>query len=217
LKFNAPITVGMFVIGTKSINKKSEKKNKETTDVDTIISPVPDTIDSDTCIVKTAEPIHDSTKQFMNQEIGQITKIETINSVIMITIRRCVLFPDDSSSYACVDIKYLRPAFAITFHKLQGQTINVPLVVDPAHCFDSSMIYVALTRVTNLNLLSIIGNYNLWVTQAADTQRHTNVLKARECVKKINDLYTNQVDDISAYEIDYVKEFLTKLEFIKNI
>ena len=218
LSFNAPITVGMFVIGTKSINKKSGKNLDDSTDTDPIILPVPNTVDSDPVVINTTDIVHDSAKQFMNQEIGQVTKIETINSVIMVTIRRCVLFPDDTSNrgYACIDIKYLRPAFAITFHKLQGQTINVPLVVDPSHCFDPSMIYVALTRVTNLSLLSIIGNYNIWITQANETQRHTDVLKARDDVKKISDLYTDQVDNISAYEIDYVKQFLIKMEFIKN-
>lgn len=52
----------------------------------------------------------------------------------------------------------LNPAYAITFHRLQGQTLDCPLAVDLAGIFDHRMLYVAITRVRRLAQLTLVGD-----------------------------------------------------------
>ncbi len=93
---------------------------------------------------------------FMNQEIGRIEDIYYTKDGELknVSVRR--INNIRSSEIVIVSLSKLRPGYAFTFHKLQGQTIKHPLIIDPINCFDQSMIYVAITRITDLNLLSIV-------------------------------------------------------------
>ena len=136
-KFNAPITIGMLVMGTNTV-----KNGKDVI--------------------------------FMNREIGIIEDIHYTRDGDLknVSVRR--INNSKNHELALVSLSKLRPGYAFTFHGLQGQTIKHPLIIDPINCFDQSMIYVAITRVTNLNLLSIVtindaANYKKeWLDQIRD-------------------------------------------------
>ena len=118
-KFNAPITIGMLVMGTNTI-----KNGKDVI--------------------------------FMNREIGIIEDIHYTKEGNLKNVSVHRINNSKNHELALVSLSKLRPGYAFTFHGLQGQTIKHPLIIDPTNCFDQSMIYVAITRVTNINLLSIV-------------------------------------------------------------
>jgi len=51
----------------------------------------------------------------------------------------------------------LMPAYAVTVHKAQGETLRVPTLVDIRCAFVAGLLYVALSRVTDIDLLHIAG------------------------------------------------------------
>jgi len=52
----------------------------------------------------------------------------------------------------------LKPGFALTYHRCQGQTFDFPLALDLRRLFDRRMLYVAVTRVRNLAHLTLVGD-----------------------------------------------------------
>ena len=48
------------------------------------------------------------------------------------------------------------PGFAITYHKVQGQTFDFPLLLDTENIFDPCMLYVGVTRVTDKKYASLL-------------------------------------------------------------
>jgi len=56
-----------------------------------------------------------------------------------------------------VSLAKLKPAFAITFHRCQGQTFKCPVYVYLGSLFDQHMLYVALTRVQDIKNLHLVG------------------------------------------------------------
>ena len=48
------------------------------------------------------------------------------------------------------------PAYCITTHKMQGETINKPYAIHDFHMMDQKLKYVALTRATCKQIINII-------------------------------------------------------------
>ncbi len=69
-----------------------------------------------------------------------------------------IRFRRADGSLAVAPPSLLNPAYAITFHRLQGQTLDCPLAVDLAGIFDHRMLYVAITRVRRLAQLTLVGD-----------------------------------------------------------
>lgn len=68
-----------------------------------------------------------------------------------------VTFRRASGELASAPPSYLNPGYAITFHRLQGQTLDCPLAVDLRGIFEPAMLYVAVTRVRSLAQLTFVG------------------------------------------------------------
>jgi ATP-dependent exoDNAse (exonuclease V) alpha subunit len=69
-----------------------------------------------------------------------------------------------------VAIRTLNPGFALTYHRLQGQTFECPLYVSLRRLFDRSMLYVAVTRVTTFANLRLVGSLTIPKKKSAETQ-----------------------------------------------
>lgn len=68
-----------------------------------------------------------------------------------------VTFRRASGELASAPPSHLNPGYAITFHRLQGQTLDCPLAVDLQGIFEPAMLYVAVTRVRSLAQLTFVG------------------------------------------------------------
>jgi len=71
-------------------------------------------------------------------------------------------------------------AWAFTIHKMQGQTLDCPVVLHPEDPFDFGQLYVGLSRVRNYQQLTLTGRPPpLWLKpnrKAHDFLRYKNVL-----------------------------------------
>ena len=53
----------------------------------------------------------------------------------------------------------VRPAFSMTIHKMQGQTVHANLVVDVSDCFATGHVYTALSRPTAFEHLKLLSRF----------------------------------------------------------
>jgi hypothetical protein len=99
-----------------------------------------------------------------------------INSPIMFTKKMKDIYKNQMGIITDIDDKYyyididedeeykllkkyignIKLAYAITYHKIQGQTLNTPIVINTNFLFEKEMIYVGLSRVVNENLIYIL-------------------------------------------------------------
>jgi len=99
----------------------------------------------------------------------------------------------------------LRLAWAITIHKSQGMSLDA-VEVDLSKAFERGMGYVALSRVKNLDGLSIVG-MNESALFVSDEVRETDLL-----FRELSDEVLNEFKNKSAKEVaEMQKEFLAKV------
>jgi len=82
-----------------------------------------------------------------NQETGFITAVHGPT----VTVRR------QNGEEVNMALTRLNPGFAITYHRCQGQTFDFPLYASLDNLFLRVMLYVAITRVTDLKHLRLVG------------------------------------------------------------
>ncbi len=112
----------------------------------------------------------------------------------------------------------LLPAWAMTVHKAQGQTVRGPLAVE-SDCFAPGQLYVALSRVTrldDLHLLAVATRANIRVSidcveemmkpdswnTALELERMHRDRIAREAVQKVEMARIKEVDDLLGIHLE---------------
>lgn len=126
-------------------------------------------------------------KKYVNGSIGIITGFEKISGYPKVKLnngRQVVIEPDtwelidgDKKRASLVQIP-LRLAWAITVHKSQGMTLDAARV-DLRRAFVEGMGYVALSRVRNLETLSLAGINQMALRVSADALLIDESLRAK--------------------------------------
>ena len=94
----------------------------------------------------------DTSKTFRNQEVGFLEGFEGVGRFL-----KAIVKPIGKEQTVLVPVSHLTVGFAITFHRCQGQTFAFPIYINIEHLFHKAMLYVAITRVPDLNYLTLIG------------------------------------------------------------
>ena len=90
----------------------------------------------------------------INSDRYTISNIDNANKIVTVV--------DDSNPNKTLDLPYKEfsyifvPAYALTVHKCQGQTISTKYTIHQWERFTNKMKYVALSRATNINCINII-------------------------------------------------------------
>lgn len=102
----------------------------------------------------------------------------TINSPIMFNKKMKDIYKNQMGTIIDIDDKYyyididedepykllkkyvgnIKLAYAVTYHKIQGQTLTTPIVINTNFLFEKEMIYVGVSRVISEDLVYILEN-----------------------------------------------------------
>ncbi len=121
-------------------------------------------------------------------------------------------------------MKHFKPYYAITTHKVQGMTIDRPFTIYQKEVMNSSMLYVSLTRTTQMSLVNF-ADYDgkpqyegvLYKYTLIGTERHyigstTNIKKRDEEHRQRKKTEFDRALDEYGYD-NFKFEILEKLEF----
>lgn len=117
----------------------------------------------------------ETTPAFRNQEVGHLAQLQGEIAWVVPTRAGAAAKPsrrrrEASSEDAAeppeglhpgavpVPLSALNPGFAVTYHRCQGQTFDFPIWADLNQLFERAMLYVALTRATELRWFTMVAD-----------------------------------------------------------